>query len=201
MKRRRYRLGQRAEKQAETRARIVEATVALHEEVGPRATTISAIAQRAGVQRLTVYRYFPDDGSLFRACGARFLELHPPPDPAAWGNIEDAAERTRAALAALYAYYRRTADMFDRVYRDADLLPALREVVDGFESGYLAPVATALARGHRARGAARRRLDALLGHAVRFSTWRSLSALGLDEREAATLMAACPGGLAAPSRA
>ena len=51
----------RAERLDETRQRIIDATVALHEDVGPACTTVTAIAQRAGVSRPTVYNQFPHD--------------------------------------------------------------------------------------------------------------------------------------------
>ena len=77
----------------------------LHEELGPRATTISAIAEEAGVQRLTVYRHFPDETAVFQACTAHWLGLNPPPDPSGWAAIEDPLERLKAALTAFYRYY------------------------------------------------------------------------------------------------
>ena len=95
---RKYELKQRALSQAETRQRIVDATVDLHRELGPVRTTISAIAERAGVQRLTVYRHFPDDRALFGACSSQWRAAHPMPDPSAWSAIEDPAERLQAAL-------------------------------------------------------------------------------------------------------
>ena len=104
---RKYEQKRRAEQQEETRRRIVEAVVALHREIGPARTTIKAIAERAGVERLTVYRHFADEGALFAACDAHFRAETPPPDPAAWAEITDPAERLRAALLALYGYYRR----------------------------------------------------------------------------------------------
>jgi AcrR family transcriptional regulator len=110
MSKRRYTLKQRAESQDETRRRIVEATAHLHEEVGPRDTTISAIAQEAGVQRLTVYRHFPDEMELFKACTSHWLGLNPPPDPATWGRLEGLV-RVQQALIELYRYYRRTERM------------------------------------------------------------------------------------------
>ena len=55
-----YRLGKRAEKQQETRRRIVEAAVDLHSTLGPARTTVAQIAERAGVQRHTYYAHFPD---------------------------------------------------------------------------------------------------------------------------------------------
>ena len=77
----------RAERQANTRARIVEAIMHLHQDVGPRHTTVSAIARRAGVERLTVYRHFNDESEMFAACSHRYLELNPPPQPADWRNL------------------------------------------------------------------------------------------------------------------
>src|SRR6476469_8330030 len=96
---RKYELKERAEKQAETRQRIVEATAALHEEVGPARTTVAEIARRAGVTRLTVYTHFPEDEELFGACSAHFMSQHPPPDISVWAQIDDPAKRLRRALA------------------------------------------------------------------------------------------------------
>src|SRR3712207_3871494 len=103
---RKYELKARAEGQAQTRRRITEATVELHRTVGPAQTTISAIAERAGVQRLTVYRHFPTEEELFAACSAHWLAGSPPPDPAEWAGIADRRERLRSALEAIYAWYR-----------------------------------------------------------------------------------------------
>src|SRR5215475_5402705 len=102
---RRYVLKARRERMAETRAGIVEAIMQLHEEVGPRNTTVSAIAARAGVERLTVYRHFRDEAAMFAACSHRYLELNPPPDPSAWAAESDPERRTRRALAALYSFF------------------------------------------------------------------------------------------------
>ena len=74
----------RAEQVDRTRQRIVEATVELHGSVGPAATTIAAIAEAAGVTRLTVYRHFPDEDALFAARSAHWLARQQLPDPAAW---------------------------------------------------------------------------------------------------------------------
>src|SRR3954469_14503837 len=110
-RKRKYELKARAEAQEETRRRITEATVGLHLEVGPAQTTISEIAKRAGVQRLTVYNNFPDEASLLGACSAHYGAQRPPPDPGEWMAMEDPEERTRAALTALYGYYRETEAM------------------------------------------------------------------------------------------
>lgn len=167
-----YTLRRRAEAQDETRARIVRATVALHEELGPAQTTISAIAERAGVQRLTVYRHFPDDVALFAACTSRWFEDNPPPDPAAWESIAQPAERLRAALLALFSYYRRTARMWEVSYRDLAVVPALRAPMQGFER-YLQRVQRGVgaAWGERGRAPA---VKALISHFVRYSSWATL---------------------------
>lgn len=172
MEKRTYTLRRRAEAQDETRARIVAATVALHEELGPAKTTISAIAERAGVQRLTVYRHFPDETALFSACSARWLEDNPPPDPATWEGVDDAAGRTEAALLALFAYYRRTAAMWSVLYRDLDQVPALPGSMQKFDE-YLAGVQRGLAAPWGA-AARRRTAKAVLMHCLRFGTWQSL---------------------------
>ena len=123
---RKYQQKKRAEAQAETRQRIVEATMALHEEVGPRATTISAIAERAGVQRLTVYRHFPDETAVFQACTSHWLSLNPPPAPEDWADAATPGERRAAALAAFDAYYGRTRAMWAASHRDVEQVPALQ---------------------------------------------------------------------------
>lgn len=175
MKKRRYQLKQRAERQLETRERIVDATMALHEEVGPAATTISAIAERAGVQRLTVYRHFPDERALLGACSSKWIGLHPP--PAVAGLEADSPEaRTRAMVRALYDYYAQTEGMWASVYRDVDVMDEVREAVGGFEA-YLDETAEALLGAWAPRRS--RRLRAAIGHVLRFSTWKSLATQGL----------------------
>src|ERR671917_2473732 len=107
MKRGKYELKKRAEKQEETRLRIVRATLELHESVGPALTTRSAIAESAGVTRPTVYSHFPDDLSLGKACSSLELSDNPLPDPRPWQEISDPEERLRSALTDLYSYFRR----------------------------------------------------------------------------------------------
>src|SRR3954462_3709504 len=100
-----YRMKRRAELEEQTRRRITESAVALHEELGPAQTSISAIAERAGVRRSTVYRHFPDEDTLFAACSSHWRAANPPPDRQAWSSIQNPAERTREALAKMYAFY------------------------------------------------------------------------------------------------
>ena len=185
---RKYEKKRRAEQESETRRRIVEAVFALHGEIGPARTTIKAIAQRAGVERLTVYRHFADEGAIFAACDAHFRSETPPPDPAAWANIVDPAERLRAALVAFYGFYRRGENMIANAERDAVGLPALAVLMaprDAMLAGVREDLLAAWAVGDRART----RLAAAIAHALRFDTWRSLARVeGLEDAEAAELM-------------
>jgi AcrR family transcriptional regulator len=185
----------RAESVEATRLRIVEATVRLHTEIGLAATTVAGIADEAGVTRLTVYRHFPHADTLFAACSAHWLARTGPPDPSTWSAVVDPGERMRTGLADLYGFYRRGEAMLTHVHRDAAVLPAelrrgLEERDAGLRDLLLAPFA--------ARGLRRRRLTAVLGHAVSFQTWRSLCVKqGLsdgDAVEAMTSLALATGG-------
>src|ERR671916_2681939 len=124
---RKYDMKRRAERQEETRRRIVEATVELHQTVGMARTTISAIAEKAGVQRLTVYRHFPDERGLFSACTGLYMGANPPPDPASWTQVADPQERLRVALAEVYAYHRPTEPIFSNFSRALPVKPILLE--------------------------------------------------------------------------
>ena len=174
----------RAEREAETRTRIARAAVGLHETIGPARTTMSAVAEAAGVPRSTVYRHFPDEVALLAGCSAHWLADHVAPDPSAWLAIADPEARVRAALSALYGYYRTAAPMLDKCLRDAPIMPALGRMMANYQ-GYLETV-----RGVLAGEPAGRPLRAALGHALKLSTWQSLAAEGLSDAEAASLMAA-----------
>jgi AcrR family transcriptional regulator len=187
MKKRKYRLGRRAGLKDRTRRRIVEATVALHQELGPRATTISAIAEQAGVQRLTVYRHFPDDAALFRACSSHWLAEHPMPDPAVWRAMPDWRTRCRAAFASLYTYYRRNAGMLASVMRDADL-PAMREPIAGF-AAYDRQLQREILESAGPSLAADKAFRTTIMHALAFATWQSLAQCLKDEEMVALSMA------------
>lgn len=186
MTKRKYTLKQRAAQQQQTRERIVDAAMALHEELGPAQTTVSAIAERAGVQRLTVYRHFPGEREMFAACSSKWFGLHPPPDMSRIAAGEP-AERTRAVLLELYCYYEDTRQMWASVYRDMEKVPALDEPMAGFE-GYLEAVRKDLLADWAPRSS--RQLRATLRHALRFSTWQSLAEQGLSHRAMAGLVCA-----------
>ena len=166
---RRYQLKRRAEKQADTRRRIVEATVSLHTTEGPARTTISAIAERTGVERHTVYAHFADEASLFDACSAHWRELHPFPDGARWVAIDGADERLRAALDDVYAWYEQVGDDLAVLNRDAGVHGLTAALMARREEA-VASVRDTLARDWPRRKAVR----AAIGHALDFETWRSL---------------------------
>ncbi|QDH68764.1 TetR/AcrR family transcriptional regulator [Marilutibacter alkalisoli] len=174
-----YAKRKRQESQDETRQRIVEASMHLHEEIGPRATTISAIAQRAGVTRLTVYRHFPDETAVFQACTSHWLSLNPPPAPSAWAGVTDPYQRADAAIAAFHRYYASTTAMWMAAHRDVADVPALQGPMAEF-SALVDEIADDLFRQFKVRRH-RVQLQATLRHVLAFTTWASLQRLGLDD--------------------
>ena len=172
----------------QTRLRITEAALSLHEEIGPALTTISAVAKRAGVERPTVYRHFPDEASLLGACRDHWLSQNPPPDPGPWVALADPEERLRVALTQLYGFHEATAPMTANLLRDASISPAVAEAIAMMPAAFAAIVELLLVgwlvdpdRMHLVRAA--------LAHSVSFQTWRSLCVTnGLDEEDAVELV-------------
>ena len=194
-----YRMTRRAELEEQTRQRITESAVALHEELGPAQTSISAIAEHAGVRRSTVYRHFPDEEALFAACSSHWRAANPPPDPRAWAAIDDPAERTRhgapRALRVLRAHrgdVRRACCATSRSSRSSS-------AGCGAFYGYLGAIEDVLMAGRGLRGRARAPdARAAIGHALAFPTWRSLTReQGLGDADAVALMSGLIEGAAA----
>lgn len=185
---RKYEMRRRAERQDETRQRIVEATVALHETQGGTRTTISDIAAHAGVERATVYRHFPDEHALFTACTGHFGSQYPPPDPEPWKAILDPEARFRIGVREIYAYYRRAERMLDRTYRDLPDLPAMQEVLAPVFAHW-GRVRDVLAADWTSNEKEHPLIVAAVGHAMAFSTWQSLvREQGLDDADAVDIM-------------
>jgi len=185
---RKYEKKRRAELEAETRRRITETAVELHGTVGPAHTSISAIAERAGVRRSTVYRHFPDEAALFDACSSHYMQANPIPDPSPWAAIADPRLRLETALSELYAYYGRTERMMDNLHRDESTVPVVAERFAGFH-GYITAARDLLLDGRSVRGRARDDTRAAIGHALAYTTWKSLAREhGLDYDHAAELM-------------
>jgi len=181
---RRYELKERARRQGETRSRIVRAAVDLHTSIGPARTTVSAIAERAGVQRHTVYAHFPDDRTLFRACSLHWSEQHPRPDLRRWLELDAPERRLRGVLRDMYAWYEEVESDLAVFLRDATLVPADAEVL-AEEAAAMAALVEAVTRGWPRRKLVR----AAIGHAVEFETWRSLvRGQGLSREQAVDAM-------------
>jgi AcrR family transcriptional regulator len=164
-----YTLKRRAEQQAETRRRIVEAAVELHGSVGPALTTVSMVAERAGVQRHTFYAHFPDERSLLLACSGLVFERDPLPDAEPWRTIEDPKEQLRVGLRAIYDWYERNAELAACVLRDAEHHALTREVNELRVGPHMAAYREVLG----AKRSAKQRT--LLPLALSFFTWRTLA--------------------------
>ena len=178
----------RQEQIDETRQRIAHATFELHSTLGPARTSISAIAERAGVQRHTVYHHFPDLISLFKACTEHGLRIIQPPDPEAWRSVGDPVERVERALGDLYPFYRRNTRLLGNIIRDTPLVPEAaeggRQFLDLNEAWY-----EALADGWEIQPTHRPVLEAGIRHAIDYGTWLSLTSQGLSDDEARDVMA------------
>ena len=176
---RRYELKQRAERQDRTRQRIVEATIELHASKGPARTTLSDIARRAGVQRHTLYRHFPDALSLGLACSGLYAERNPLPDPRPWLALAG-EERLRRGIGELYHYYERNEPMLSRVTADTETHALTRQMSELRFGEAMAAIHAALATVLPRRKAARATLDL----ALEFRTWQRLRRSGLSTRAA-----------------
>jgi AcrR family transcriptional regulator len=198
MKRGKYELKKRAERQEETRLRIARATLELHESIGPSLTTRSAIAQRAGVTRPTVYSHFPDDLSLGKACSSLDLSENPLPDPGRWEEISDPEERLRSALSDLYSYFRRRERLWANVLRDQELLYA-NDDPEALEASaeIMGPIflhwdrmKETIAAGWGPSEEIPRLVLGAIGLALDFQTWRTMTReQGLSDEQAIELMA------------
>ncbi|MCB1488612.1 MAG: TetR/AcrR family transcriptional regulator [Bauldia sp.] len=179
-----YKLKKRAEQQEATRLKIVEAAVELHGTVGPAATTVSLLADRAGVQRHTVYAHFPDEGSLLLACSGLAQERDPMPDATPWRDIADRGERIRTGLTAIYRWYERNAGLTANVVRDAEYHQPTKDIVAFRIAPRIAAYRDILGEGLDEEG------QIALGLALDFGTWRNLARSGgLDAKRSAGLMA------------
>ena len=181
---RQYRMKRRAEQEAQTRLRITESAVDLHGTLGPARTSLSMVAERAGVQRNTLYAHFPDERSLALACSGLHLEREPPPDAAAWRDLPAGCERLRGGLGRVYGWYARTAEITACVLRDAEHHAVTREVMALRFGPAAAAWRAVLGEGLTAPQ------QALVHLALGFHTWQALvQEAGLDEAAAAGLMA------------
>lgn len=195
-RKRRYLKKRRAQTEERTRRAITEAVMELHRTVGPAHTTITEVAERAGVSRMTVYKHFPSDADLIGACATHWASLNPFPDPARWARVADPEVRLSVALEELYSWYHRTEDMMGKVLRDAPLVPALDALMRKRWWRYIDSVVDTLMAGRGAPVGRRRPLRAALRLALDFRSWRTLTSTGLSDATAARIAAALPGAAA-----
>jgi AcrR family transcriptional regulator len=181
-----YRMGRRRDQLDAMSRRIAEAAFELHGTIGPAQTSISAVAERAGVQRHTVYHHFPDMTSLMRACTEHGMQVTRTPEAAPWLAIEDPGARLRHGLGELYAYYRANAQLLGNIVRD---LPLMADV-GGSEAFVerMGELFGALAEGWPGEAPAQRLRMVTIGHAMAYETWRSLTGASLSDEEATDLM-------------
>jgi AcrR family transcriptional regulator len=185
---RKYEMKRRAERMRETRRRIAEAAVELHRSVGPARTTVSAIAEKAGVQRHTYYAHFPELKDLYQACTAHHLERNPLPDPSRWAEISSPEERLRRALSEVYAYYGDNEALLTNVLRDTPLDPVLQEN-NVLLFRHWEAMRDTIADAFEASGERHEALLAAIALALDLQTWRTLvRQQGLDDDRAVELM-------------
>jgi AcrR family transcriptional regulator len=192
-----YRMGRRLESVQETRDRIAAAAFELHATIGPARTTISSVAERAGVQRHTVYHHFPDLTSLFRACTDHGIRVTRFPDSEAWLKISDPAARLRVGLGDLYGYYRVNARLVGNILRD---MPMFADVggTEAFDD-QMGQIFATLTEGWKVGEAVPLRLRTAIGHAMAFETWRSLTEHGATDDQARDMMVAFVVAIADPA--
>jgi AcrR family transcriptional regulator len=185
---RKYEMKRRAERIQETRRRITEAAVELHETIGPARTTVSAIAEKAGVQRHTYYAHFPELKDLYQACMGLHLEQNPLPEPASWAEVSDAEGRMRRALLEVYAFFSRNEAILTNVLRDTPLDPVLQENnVSLFRHWEV--MRDTIADAFEASGERHETLLAAIALALDLQTWRTLvRQQGLDDDRVVELM-------------
>jgi len=184
-----YRKKLRARQEAETRRRITEAVVDLHRTVGPAHTTVTEVAKRAGVGRMTVYNHFPTDADLIEACSTHWSSQNPLPDPTEWAQVEDVNERLERGLLELYSWYADTEDMMGKVLRDAPIVPPLGDLMEERWWALVDQMCAVLLRGQNLKGQQRKKTLAALRVALDFATWRTLTTEGLSHTAAARLAA------------
>jgi AcrR family transcriptional regulator len=185
---RKYEMKRRAQRVQETRRRIAQAAMELHETVGPARTTVSAIAEKAGVQRHTYYAHFPELKDLYRACTAHHMERSPLPDPSRWAEISGPEERLRRALSEVYAYYGDNEALLTNVLRDTPLDPVLQEN-NVFLFRHWEAMGDTIAAAFEASGERHEELVAAIALALDLQTWRTLvRQRGLDDDRAVGLM-------------
>jgi len=168
----------------QTRQRIVDATVDLHNEKGVIGTSMQDIAERAGVALATVYRHFPSIEDLVPACGHRNMELNPLPTEAILDELHTGEECVPVAVEALYTHYERGRRPYEVGRAESVTLPVMARLMDEV-AAHVAALVTAATRPFEPDA---KRLGLAIG-LCDFGVWRSLIRAGLSTDEAATFTA------------
>lgn len=142
---RRYKADRRKAAMAQTRRRIVAATVKLHAAHGGIATTYAMIAKRADVAVPTVYNHFPTIGDLLNACAGHVSSLAPPLGPQIFAAAADTEARVAALTRAVFAGWRFRAPWMRWGVHEAALVPELRAILEKARDGLRQLIALALA--------------------------------------------------------
>lgn len=180
-------MGRRQTALEQTRERIVAAAFGLHATIGPSHTTIRAIADHAGVQRHTVYAHFPDLDSLYEACTTHGIRSSGMPEPDGWRAIDRPIDRFRHGLTEMVAWYRANEQMLGNILFDVDPSAPPPTAPDPFEVR-MRLLLDVLVEGWQLEPDRRRTLEAVAGHALAFTTWRSLAAGGLGDEQVVTVL-------------
>lgn len=188
-------MGRRQAAVEQTRERIVAAAFDLHATIGPSRTTIRAIADRAGLQRHTVYAHFPDLDSLYEACTVHGIRSTGMPEPEPWRTIDSPHDRLRHGLTEMIAWYRANEQMLGNVLFDIDPEAPPPTTPDPFESRMVG-LRGVLIDGWLVAPRRRPAFDAVLRHALDFTTWRSLSGGGLNDSQVVAILAGLVEGVA-----
>jgi AcrR family transcriptional regulator len=180
---RKYDMTRRASSVAQTRRRIVDATLELHGEQGIAATSWDDIAARAGVGVGTVYRHFPSLDELIPACGEITRHVVALPDPQGVASLFDGVdapvERIERLVREAFAIYERGAPQLRAIRSEPDVHPNVAEAGEEVEAALTALVDAAVAPS-KITPAER----ALVRAMIDLGTWQALHDQGLGPAEA-----------------
>ena len=188
-------MGRRQTAVEQTRERIVAATFDLHATIGPSRTTIRAIADRAGLQRHTVYAHFPELDSLYEACTVHGIRSTGMPEPGGWRTIDPPLVRLRHGLIEMVAWYRANEQMLGNVLFDVDPEAPPPATPDPFEVR-MGELQNALVEQWEVEPERRSTLEAVLGLGLAFTTWRSLASGGLTDDQVVAVLVGLVEGIA-----
>jgi AcrR family transcriptional regulator len=176
----------RARAAAQTRRRIIDATLQLHGEKGIAATSWDDIAARAGVGVGTVYRHFPSLDELVPACGEitrQVLEL-PDDAPSLFADCDSAPERIERLVREAFAIYERGAPQLRAIRNDPEVHPNVAEAGEEAEAALAALIDAAVAPSG-IKSADRAVVRAMID----LNTWDALRDQELDQAQAVATIA------------